>query len=230
MRLDTISHQIGAVTFVLGILENGSTRALVTVADRTGGPIWPPRRNGVPAVDWQDGTLTVRLEPEERRAIGYATDATPADPPLAIASVDAGIGPPADDRPHVTGANEVPAMESTPTGVVRALGDPRPPRPRGPHRSAGDAGDGSGQTPGRPVRPDRACQRIALAEALAEASDLEDAATHVAAAGGLEGVRQLAAEVRADQDQLRRLAEHARTLADRAGAVDVPVAAVDRLS
>lgn len=73
-------------------------------------------------------------------------------------------------------------------------------------------------------------RRVERAEELAEASDLTAAAGAVERAGGLGGVERLVAALADDEAALRMLAERARSLADRSGAVeDVPVDAYRRL-
>jgi len=108
----------------------------VRVANRLDGPVWPPRRRGQPAAGWADGEFAGVVPADGRLVVGYATSARPADPPAELVAT----GPPdadepdrtcrdcdglADERERETAA---PAVEETPAGVVRSLGDPVVPR------------------------------------------------------------------------------------------------------
>jgi len=87
VRLDAVAHRTAGVTFVAAVVESDAARR-VRLADRTGGPVWPPRRRGVPVRTWTDGEAEVVLGPGEVQAVGYATPAPPADPPLAVAATN----------------------------------------------------------------------------------------------------------------------------------------------
>lgn len=56
----------------------------VRVESRLDGPVLPPRRAGVPEAGWDETGVTLRLEPDERRALGFAALAAPTEPPVAI--------------------------------------------------------------------------------------------------------------------------------------------------
>lgn len=71
--------------------------------------------------------------------------------------------------------------------------------------------------------------RLERAERLTGAT-LSTATEVVAAAGGLEQVTGLDAQIAADAEQLRQLSERASTLADRTAAVDPPTDALERLA
>jgi len=114
------------------------------VANLLAGPVWPPRCEGVPAAGWDDGGFEGVVPARDRRALGYASpvgedesdtgaprgpevshdsDVPVADPPAELVWTErAG----ASDVRSETGPEEV-AADGTPEGVVRALGDPRPP-------------------------------------------------------------------------------------------------------
>jgi len=107
----------------------------VRIANRLDGPVWPPRRRGQPAVGWTDGEFTGTVPADGRLTVGYATSAQPAEPPAEIVST----GPPGerDDGASVAGGRladggsetgDSLAVEETPAGVVRSLGDPVVPR------------------------------------------------------------------------------------------------------
>ncbi|WP_135364826.1 DUF7857 domain-containing protein [Halosimplex halophilum] len=98
----------------------------VRVENRLDGPVWPPRRRGQPATGWDGDAFTGTVPETGRLTAGYATPARPADPPAEVVSTepaepDEGDG---DGEP----AGPAPAVESTPAGVVRDLGDPVVPR------------------------------------------------------------------------------------------------------
>ena len=78
------------------------------------GPVWPPRRQGVPEAGWEDDGWTGTVAPDDPVALGYATPATVEDPPVSVVEAE-----PAD---HETSA------DPTPRELVRTLGDARPPR------------------------------------------------------------------------------------------------------
>ncbi|MFB6083745.1 MAG: hypothetical protein ABEJ94_05825 [Halorientalis sp.] len=119
----TASRENG-VTLVTGRVENSGDARRVQLTSRLDGPLWPPRRRGVPAEGWDDEGFECVLAAEEVRPIGVASPAPPADPPLAVAETE-----PVDaDDDGVEPRVAVPAVESTADGVVRALGVPRPPR------------------------------------------------------------------------------------------------------
>ncbi|RAW47152.1 hypothetical protein DQW50_01570 [Halorubrum sp. 48-1-W] len=90
----------------------------VRVRSRSDGPVLPPRRAGVPEEGWDATGVTLRLEPNERRGVGFAVvvpvDERIADPPVEVADVD-----PIDDC-------DPPAV--TADTAVRSLDDHRPPR------------------------------------------------------------------------------------------------------
>ncbi|UPW01963.1 hypothetical protein M0R88_07670 [Halorussus gelatinilyticus] len=114
----------------------------VRVGNRLDGPVWPPRCEGVPAAGWDDGGFEGVVAARDRRALGYASPVT------AERDDEPAVSPPAElvwtER---AGASESGtetgsfADAETPEGVVRALGDPRPPAdavPVAEPRSAAD--------------------------------------------------------------------------------------------
>jgi hypothetical protein len=118
MRLTADAVRTDGVTLVHLHLRNdelGPRR--VRVADRLGGPVWFPRRRGVPEAGWDEGGFEGVLAAGATRALGYATPAEPADPPATVAWTERAAGA------------ETKAGETTdPAAVVRRFGDPRPPR------------------------------------------------------------------------------------------------------
>lgn len=98
----------------------------VRVENRLDGPVWPPRRRGQPAAGWDGDAFEGTVPAEGRLTVGYATPARPADPPAAVVSTAPAAGSDrAEDSPS---SGPAPAVEPTPAGVVRDLGDPLVPR------------------------------------------------------------------------------------------------------
>ncbi len=217
VELATRTERRGGITLVEAAVTNdGTTPRQVRLASELDGPVWPPRRRGVPAEGWTDGTLTVQLSPGERVGLGFASPADPVDPPVSVvesrrASPDGGIG-------------------ETPTDVVRALGDPAPPRDVSPlaNGSASGGGPGSGDAsdtpeatadgrevatdapdsvPSKPPGPPAVAAWLAAVERRIECGD-DVAGTDP----GAETVRP----VTADPACLRAVAHHAARLAARA--------------
>ncbi|PSQ16283.1 hypothetical protein BRD00_11375 [Halobacteriales archaeon QS_8_69_26] len=113
VRLVSRTRREGPVTLVEAALVNdGPLPRRVRVESRLDGPVWPPRRRGVPESGWDGRTYAVALDAGERLGFGFASPAQPVDPPVALVADD----PPAFD-----------ATPDTPADVVRALGDPAPP-------------------------------------------------------------------------------------------------------
>ncbi|SMO58682.1 DUF7857 domain-containing protein [Halorubrum cibi] len=114
----TVERESG-VRFVACRVHNaGAVSRCVRVRNRIDGPILPPRRSGVPEEGWDATGVTLRLEPDERRGVGFAVvgpaDESVADPPVEIADARPIDG---DEEPTVTAA-----------AAVRSLGEHRPPR------------------------------------------------------------------------------------------------------
>jgi hypothetical protein len=125
----------------------------VRIENRLDGPVWPPRRRGQPAAGW-DGDVFVGTVPDDGRlAVGYATPAQPAEPPAAVVSTVPAAGGTDESDCEVVGP--APAVESTPAGVVRDLGDPVVPRDSVPFPEP-DATRAS--TPGDDARTDESAR------------------------------------------------------------------------
>ena len=98
----------------------------VRIESRLGAPVLPPRRGGVPEDGWDESGVTLRLDPGERRALGFAARASPTDPPVEVAEVEA-VDPTADQG--TPGATEAPDRAASATAAaLRRLADHRPPR------------------------------------------------------------------------------------------------------
>lgn len=257
----------------------------VRVTNRLGGPVLPPRREGVPERGWTERGYDGTVDAGGRLALGYATPAAVERPPVAV--VD-------DGRADGSGRSEsTPEPGTRPEAVVRQLGSPRPPAdalpdpssPEGgdvrepdegaagrlretavetsslPTGSAGSAdvesaegsvreslrsdptptdadapstaGSDSSDSDGTPESVQRwfagVERRVERGERLTDASVAEATAV-LAAAGGLAAVEGLPNRLAADVEALRRFADRAERLADRAEGTDVPAEALRRLA
>ncbi|WP_136717460.1 DUF7857 domain-containing protein [Halorientalis salina] len=287
VSLTCTASQEQGITLVTGRIENPDRPRRVRVENRLDGPVWPPRRRGVPAAGWSDACFECVLAAGETRALGYASPAPPADPPLAVVEAEPVDPESVDDTFEPKSA--VPSVDETPNGVVRELGSPRPPRDAVPVPDAEEelsttdseanadgtseaaedtvpetAGEPSGTTRGTPSElsedpsadsgagtTDRGDDvetrltdsgpeavedwfaaveaRLDLADALSGTTRLSAVADALARAGGLDGVRDTADRLDADAEDLRRVAERASALADRAETATVPVEPIERL-
>jgi len=123
LSCDATRHN--GVTLVTGHLEHdGETPRRVRVASELDGPLWPPRRRGVPARGWTADGFECVLAPGETRAIGAASPAPPAESPLVVAETEPVEDDPDGFEPRVS----VPDAEPNARDVLRKLGSPRPPR------------------------------------------------------------------------------------------------------
>jgi hypothetical protein len=143
----------------------------VRVENRLDGPVWPPRRRGQPAAGWDGDAFTGTVPEEGRLTVGYATPARPTDPPAEVVSTEPAEPDQEDDDGEPAGP--APAVDSTPAGVVRDLGDPVVPRDSVPlpepnaERSQGGGDDtGLGPEPSADADIGRAVDRELDAERL----------------------------------------------------------------
>jgi hypothetical protein len=221
-------------------------------------PVWPPRRQGVPATGWDDGGFEGQVDPASPLVLGYASPATPADPPATVHTRDA------DNR---RGA-QTDTSEQTADGVVRALGQNTPPRDvvptpepvqatPTPEPTQDTTSSGAAQTDStierRETSTDTTAQprqhsetepdperlepwfeaiedRLDEAEQLAGVSGADEARGAIDALGGLGAVRALAADIEQDRAQLERLESRQRRLRERLAAVDIPLATLERVA
>jgi hypothetical protein len=146
LELDSRVERRAGVALVTLVVRNPTDAPRrVRVANCLAGPVWPPRCEGVPAAGWDDGGFEGVVPARDRLALGYASpaveddaDASAADTANAPAAdtADALADPPAElvwsERAGASESRsgtdpEEFADDETPEGVVRALGDPRPP-------------------------------------------------------------------------------------------------------
>lgn len=208
----------------------------VRLRSRLDGPILPPRRSGVPEAGWDATGVTLRLDPAERCAVGFAAVAPSNDTPSE---------PPAD--PPVEVVDHEPADETTPPDAdaetaVRTLGEHRPPRAAavssdatGPSVTARGSPSVTAEASARGA-PDRIDDWLDVVESRVEQAerltdgDLEAATEAVRTLGGVDAVAVLDDRVAADAAALRRVSERVSSLAARASATEIPVESLERLA
>jgi len=169
-------RRYGRVTLVEVVVENdGRWPRTVRITSELDGPVWPPRTRGVPETEFDEGTISTRVGPGERRSFGFASPAEPVEPPVSVTSETAATD----------------GGDPTPADVVRVLGDPRPPRDAVP-----DPGNlvGGPDAAGRTNRDrgtdavDRSCPSTDRDERTG--SDRRDRAAPAGTREGDEGVRR----------------------------------------
>ena len=117
-----------------------ATARRVRVGNLLDGPLWPPRSRGVPEAGWDDGGFEGVVTAEDRRALGYASPVADDDATESVQS----DGPPAEivwtERAGESEGGDDTSFtaETTPEGVVRSLGDHRPPADAVPTPRSGD--------------------------------------------------------------------------------------------
>jgi len=107
-------HRDG-VTLVTVRLDGAGVAQRVRLTNRLDGPVWPPRRRGVPAEGWNDDCFETVVPADGVVAVGYASPEPPVDAPVAV--VDREIVDEGAIGESVTAAD-----------AIRELGDPSPPR------------------------------------------------------------------------------------------------------
>lgn len=120
-------RRYGRVTLVEVVVANDDRwPRTVRITSELDGPVWPPRTRGVPETEFEDGTISARVAPGERRSFGFASPAEPVEPPVSVTS-----------DPAATDGGETIA----PADLIRVLGDPRPPRDAVPDPFGGPGDD-----------------------------------------------------------------------------------------
>ena len=232
VRLEATVTRESGVSLVELLVENPAPVARRVRVENRLETLHPPRTNGVPERGWDDGGVEIVLAPEERRALGYAGEGPPADPPAEIERVER-----VEDADGGESARaDLPSIDETSAaGVVRALGDPRPPADAVPVPGAGDGSETEAGPAEATARIgtwfDEVEGRIARAETLAACSSVAGAARAVDEVGGLTPVEDLLREIEIDAERLRAIEERARAFRARGGdAVDgVPMDTFRRL-
>jgi len=253
VSFDCRAERVDGVTLVTATVGDIAEPTRITVRNCLDGPLWPPRRQGVPEAGWTEDGFEGVVGPGVH-ALGYAAPAAPGDQPAELVSSEPADSTAADERFDSADA------------VIRELGDPSPPADAVPTPEPAQAADSlsrrsglsaveQGTEPRRPADqspaesrirsgqrsaqqlPDTVSQwletvarRVDRAEQLAEADSLSAATAAVRAADGLTGVRWVAARGDADEQMLRALARRAEQLADRRAAATVPTETLSRLA
>ncbi|WP_459193583.1 DUF7857 domain-containing protein [Halosimplex sp. J119] len=127
VTLDWSLERSEGVTLV-GLVVAAERPCRVRVENRLDGPVWPPRHRGQPAAGWDDGVFTGEVPADGRLTVGYASPAPPEEPPAEVVSTEPVAEADGADAGERSRASPVPAVDQTPAGVVRALGDPVVPR------------------------------------------------------------------------------------------------------
>ncbi|WP_418285606.1 hypothetical protein [Halorubrum sp. DTA46] len=115
------------------VRNDGAVRRRVRIRSRFDGPVLPPRRAGVPEAGWDETGVTLRLDPGERRALGFAAVAPSIEPPVELTETE----PIAGHDGELSVARE--RGGTTVADALRTLGDHRP--PRSAVESGADGGD-----------------------------------------------------------------------------------------
>jgi hypothetical protein len=209
----------GAATLVSLVVTSATTER-VHVSNCLDGPVWPPRRQGVPEEGWDENGFEGVVEADGRLVLGYASPAEPREPPARITASEPENGDAGD-----TGPRE----------VIRALGDPTPPRDA--VAGGGDTAADSAPSEARGEREtgvepwlDDVESRLECAERLSSASSVAEASAAVSSVGGPEDVARLQAQLDEDHHRLERVAERCETLAARVEDVAIPVGTLERLA
>ncbi|KAA9399367.1 hypothetical protein Har1130_14400 [Haloarcula sp. CBA1130] len=254
VTFDCRAERVDGVTLVTATVGDIAEPTRITVRNCLDGPLWPPRKQGVPEAGWSEDRFEGIVE-SGTSALGYATPAPPSDHPAELVSAE-----PVPD--HTTADERLDSADA----VLRELGDPSPPVDAVPTAESVQAAETANAGPpdlspeqvieprpamGQPLveskaasgqRPDQqlpdavsqwlatVARRADRAERLAQADSLSAATAAVRAAEGLSGVRTVAARGDTDEQMLRALAQRAERLADRRAAATVPTEALSRLA
>ena len=236
-----------AVTLVR-LLVTSETTERVRVTNCLDGPVWPPRREGVPAEGWDEDGFEGVVGADERLVLGYACPAPPYDPPARVTALGA------EESGTVVTARE----------VVRSLGDPCPPRDAvagsradafEPSRSDTGASNAEAERLPEAAEPngasvdshghgeagtevdwatveawlDGVADRTADAERLAGVSSVPEATAALTGVGD-DDVAALVEQLETDRQRVGRVARRCEGLAARLDDVEVPVETLARLA
>ncbi len=239
VSLQSYTSRVGDVTLV-EVLVTAETPTRIQLHNRLDGPVWPPRRQGVPVEGWDadgfEGTV------DERLVCGYATPAEPTESPVEIVSAEPIAETASGDEP-------------TPEELVRSLGDARPPRAAvdrsaqstdtgGSGHAKGDHDDAEAETtPSAIAESDTTApppavaewleaveSRLATADRLAGASSVAEATAAVAEVGGADDVLTLREQLAADKQALSRVQSRASELSERVETIEIPAETLTRLT
>lgn len=228
------TRRIDGVTYVECRLRAREPHRIV-LENRLDGPVLPPRSRGVPERGWDETGFEGRIDAGVT-GLGYATRAPAEGSPVALVSAEPAPAPES-------------GIERSPKGVVRALGDPRPPRDavpvadsrvddRGKPEPAAEEPEATAPTADDPpaTLPEAVESwlssvegRARRIEALAEAGTLPEATEAVEEVGGLDGVELLTEQAERDRERVEELRERLEAVAAKLGR-EVPVETLRRLA
>lgn len=217
-------------------------------------PVWPPRRRGVPVRGWREDTFEGTVERGQPLVVGYATPAPPSEPPAEITETgsppDDSITPrrlvrtlgdsrpPRDALPRRRPDDTDGGTADTPDGTTAETVDPGGADETATGTSSTSA-DNRGSMAARPRTADQPVEstawfeavesRLDTTETLAGATDADEIRAAVDAAGGIDSVRALQAQLDADRRQLREVRRRSETLSDRLSSVELPLATLERV-
>jgi len=237
VSLTCSTRATGGVTLVHARLDGAGVTHRVRLANRLDGPVWPPRREGVPEAGWHGDRFETVVPADGTVAVGYASPAPPTESPLEIVERDACTGNDGRDEPRRDDT-------VTPSGVLRDLGDPSPPRDAVPIPVTGatdPAGAPNGPAPTPPPEPaeipeavsawlDDVAARVDAAERLAAAESVPAATGALREIGSLDDAETLVRRVADDAEALAAVADRTAALADRADETDVPLETLERIA
>jgi len=245
-------------TTLVRLLVTSEATERVRVTNCLDGPVWPPRREGVPEEGWDEDGYDGVIDSDERLVLGYACPAEPCDPPARLTS----LGPDEAGTPV------------TARDVVRSLGDPSPPRDTvadsrvdafdgasrpdddATSRSVTEASSETADWGGGELDPmsgtsgsdrptdaaieepwaaveawlDGVADRAEDAERLAGVSSVPEATAALTAVGGHDDIAALVERLDTDRRRVGRVAQRCETLAARLDDVEVPVETLSRLA
>lgn len=240
--LDWQLRRTDEVTLVELSVQGDHTQQ-VTIESRLQ-PVWPPREQGVPAQGWQENSFEGTVGPDEPLVVGYATPAPPREPPAEITAAGRCDGSAVTPRRLVRALGD----SRPPRDVLPAT--PRESATEPARTTAVDGGtdqeriecvatatqredDNAHATAATATEPTAWFEavegRLAETARLAEATDADEIREAVEAAGGIEAVRELQAQLDEDRRQLRELQRRSETVAEELAAVDLPLATLERV-
>ena len=80
----TVERDSGVSLVRCRVHNDSAVPRRVRIESRLDGPVLPPRRAGIPETGWDEAGVTFGLEPDERRALGFAALAEPVEPPVEV--------------------------------------------------------------------------------------------------------------------------------------------------